>query len=101
MSKVINITDKLDNNVNSFQIGEEVFPVDNSLTTVMKFNELAQDLSVESFTSAIEISLGKKAVKSINPSKVKVQNFKVILTGIFAAMMDLDYEEAEARFQGQ
>lgn len=99
MAKVINITDKLSNDKPKIQIGEKSYEVNNSMGAVFTFQELAMTSTKESLTKAIEMSLGKEAAKEIDVEKWSLENFKVLSTAILAAMQNIDYEEAEARFQ--
>ncbi|MBP1999757.1 hypothetical protein J2Z69_000776 [Paenibacillus shirakamiensis] len=99
MSKVINITDKFSTEQASIQIGKKVYPVDNSVEAVLRFEELAQDASAKSLLFAIEGALGNKAYEEIGVAKMSVANLKVLMTALLAAMQELSYEEADARFR--
>lgn len=99
MAKTINITDLLSNDKPVIQIGEKEYPVDNSVESVMRFEELAGASSSKDVLSAIEGALGAKAYKEIGINKMALPNLKVLMTAIMAANQDLSYEEAVARFQ--
>jgi len=98
MAKIINISDKLSKDKPKLKVGEQVYAIDDSLVTVMKFEELATESTTDSMVSAIEIALGKEAVEELGVRTMSIVNFKVIMTAILAAMQDLTYDEAEARF---
>lgn len=99
MSKIINITDKFSKEEASIQIGEAVYPVDSSVEAVMKFEELAKDGSTKALLEAIKATLGEKAFGTIGVMKLSVKNLKVLTTALLAAMQEITYEEAAARFQ--
>jgi hypothetical protein len=98
MGKSINITDKLSAERPTIQIGEKVYPIDNSMNVVFKFQELASG-GAQKAVEAIGLALGDEASKEIDVMSMSMNNFKVIMTAILAAMQDLTYEEAEARFR--
>lgn len=95
----INITDKFSKDKPSIQIGEKKYAVNNSVEAVMKFEEMAGAGSTKALLSAIEEILGKEAFVEVRVMKLSVPDIKVLMTGIMAAMQDLTYEEAAARFQ--
>ncbi|RED34673.1 hypothetical protein [Paenibacillus sp. VMFN-D1] len=95
----INITDKFSKDKPSIQIGEKKYPVNNSVEAVMKFEEMAGDGSIKALLSSIEEILGKEAFAEIGVMKLPVSDVKVLMLGVMAAMQDLPYEEAAARFQ--
>ncbi len=101
MGKIVNITDKLNNEKPQIQVGEKVYEVDNSMATVLKFEELATVSTMESLTEAVEVALGKAAAKELKITAMSLGNFKVLVKGIMAAMQEIDYADADARFQGQ
>lgn len=98
MSKVINITDKLSDERPSLKVGEKEYPLNDSMETVFKFEELATTGN-KGAMEAIKMALGEKAYKELKIEKLSVANFRVIMTAIMAAMQGMTYEETEARFQ--
>jgi len=98
MAKIINISDKLSKDKPVITIGDKSYEVNDSMANVMKFEELAADSKSESMLKAIELSLGAEAAEEIGIQDMSITNFKVIITAILAAMQDVTYEEAEARF---
>lgn len=99
MAKIINITDKLSNEKPSLQIGDKVYTVNDGMATVLKFEELASDSTVDNMVKAIEIALGEKAAKELDVRALSMVNFKVLVIAIMAAVQGIDYEDAAARFQ--
>ena len=99
MAKVINITDKLSSEKPKIVLGEKTYEVNDSMETVLKFQELAQNSTTDNMEAAIKLSLGDKAAKELNIKKMSIQNFRVLTIAILAAMQNIEYEEAEARFQ--
>lgn len=98
MSKIINISDKFSKEKPCIQIGDKEYPVNDSMSTVMKFEELAGSNSSEKMFEAIEVALGKEASEALNVREISVANFKIVTIAILAAMQGLTYDEAEARF---
>ncbi len=99
MAKIINISDKLTNENPQIQIGDKLYEVKTGMSSVMKFEELASDNTVGSISKAAAIALGEEAAKELNIADMPSQNIKVLFTAILAAMQDITYEEAAARFQ--
>lgn len=95
----INITDKFKMEQPSIQIGEKAYPVDNSVEAVLKFEELSEGGGTKALLDAMETALGKEAYKEIGVNKLSVANLKVLTVAMMAAMQELTYEEAAARFQ--
>ena len=99
LAKVINITEKLSKEAPQIQVGEKKYSVNDSMETVLKFQELASDSTLDSMNNAIKISLGEEAAKELEVTSMSISNFKVLSIAILAAMQGITYEEAEARFQ--
>lgn len=101
MAKIINISDKLDNTKSKIVIGDKEYEVNDSLETMLKMEEIIAEMgSIEKCEKAIEIALGKNAVKEINIRKYSFKNFKVIIASILAAIQDTeDVDAVIARFQ--
>jgi hypothetical protein len=99
MSKVINITDKLSNEKPSIQIGDKIYQINDSVETVLKFEELMSIGTSEALVEAISTSLGKESLKEISLKKMSIDNFKVLTIAITASVQGIEYEEAAARFQ--
>ena len=91
MSRIINISSKLDSTKPRIQIGESLYEVNDSLETMVKLEELMTTLgNLSSMELAIEIAIGKKAVKEINVKGYSFKNYKVLVAGIMAAIQDTD-----------
>lgn len=100
MSKLINITDKFaTEEKGQIKIGGKVYEVEKSVEAVLRFEEVAEAGSVKSLVAAVEGALGSEAAEEIGVKKLGIANMKVLVAGLMAAMQDLTYEEATARFQ--
>ena len=100
MAKVINITDKLDYDKPKVVVGEKEYEVNNTIEAVLKFEEnMGNANTVEGMQKVLEISLGKEAAKDFTVKENTVKNFRTLTIAILAAMQDVEYEEAEKRFQ--
>lgn len=99
MARVIDITNKLSNEKPKIKIGEKEYTVNNDIETVFKFEGLVANSSVQSMQEAIKDALGEEAVNELNVYKMSMSDFKVIVIAIMAAFEDIDFEEAEKRFQ--
>lgn len=100
MSKIINITDKFSNEQPSIQIGDKIYPVNNGISAMLAFEEAATG-GVDGILNAMKGALGEKAYKEIGVPDLSFANIKVLASAVLAAMTDITYEEAAARFQGQ
>ena len=100
MAKILNISNKLSLDRPKIIIGNKEYEVNDGLSTVLKFEELVSETSgVDSMLRAITVALGEKAAKEIDIESMSLSNFKVVVVAILAAMQDIEYEEAEKRFQ--
>lgn len=100
MSKRISITDKLNDEKPTIEIGEKVYEINDSMETVLKFEELS-NTGNRGVMSAMKMALGEEAFNEIGVEKLSINNFKVLTTAIMASMQGLTYEDAAARFQSQ
>ncbi|QZN77376.1 hypothetical protein [Paenibacillus sp. DR312] len=98
MSKVINITDKFSTELPSIQIGEKLYPVNNGISAMMAFEE-ASTGGIAGILKALEGAFGKKAYKEMVVEDMSMGNIMVLASAVLAAMMNITYEEANARFQ--
>lgn len=98
MSKIIDISSKLTTEKPQIKIGEKLYCINNGIDTVLKFEELATQGS-KGLIEAIKLAISEESAKEINLESISIKNFKVLTVAIMAAMQDLEYEEAEARFQ--
>lgn len=100
MSKVISITDKLSSEKPALEFNGKIYPVDDSIETVFKFEEKL-GTGTKGMLEAIELTLGKQAVKELGVTKMSTENFKILVIAIMAAIQGITYEEADARFRKQ
>lgn len=98
---VINITDKLTYEKPKLQIGEKEYEVNNSMETMLKFEELMSNSTLANMEKAISVTLGEKAVKELDIIKMSMDNFRVISIAIMAAIQGISYEDADTRFQSK
>ena len=98
MAKIINISDKLSFEKPCIQVGEKTYTVNDSLETVMKFEEVYGDGDTTSMLECLKVALGKEAYKELDFEKMSFRNIQVWFLAINAAMQDLTYEETESRF---
>lgn len=99
MAKVINISDRLSNERPKIVLNGKEYEINDSMEVVFKFEELTSSGDVKSFLKAMEIVLGKEAVKELQVEKMSIDNFKIWVIAILAAVQGISYEEAEARFR--
>lgn len=98
MAKIINISDKLSFEKPSIQVGEKKYPVNDSLETVMKFEEVYGDGDATGMLECLKVALGQEAYDELKFEKMSFKNIQVWFLAINAAMQDLTYEETESRF---
>ena len=99
MAKIINISEKLSLTRPSIQVGEKTYPVNDSLETVMKFEEVYGDGDTHSMLECMKVALGEAAYNELDFEHTSFSNIQVWFLAVMAAMQGLDYEEVEARFQ--
>jgi flagellar basal body-associated protein FliL len=99
MAKLINITDRLTNDKPKIIIKDKEYEVNDSMLTVLKFEELARNNTIESLREAIKVAIGEDAYNEINVDNLSFNDFKVLIIALMAAMQNMEYEDAEARFQ--
>lgn len=99
MAKIINITDKLSLEKPQVVIGDDTYEVNDSMETVLKFQELSASSTDTNMMSAIELAIGKEAIEKIGLGQMSLSNFKVVTIAIMAAMQNMDFDEAASRFQ--
>lgn len=99
MAKIINISEKLSLDRPFIQVGEKTYPVNDSLETVMKFEEVYGDGDTQDMLDCMKIALGEAACEEIDFIHTSFQNIQVWFLAVMAAMQGVDYAEVEARFQ--
>ena len=98
MAKIINISDKLSFGKPCIQVGDKTYTVNDSLETVMKFEEVLGDGDTASMVECLKVALGDEACEELNFNKMSFHNLQVWFLAINAAMQDMTYEETENRF---
>lgn len=100
---MIDISTKLTNDKPKIKISEDkVYTVNNSKNAVLIVNQKMSKANKNEFElidEALEILLGKEAVKDIEKMDISVSNYKTIFIAVMAAVSGESYEETEARFQ--
>lgn len=99
MAKIINISDKLSVDKPIIQVGDKFYPVDDSLSTVMKFEEVYGDGDTQSMLECMKVALGEAAYTELDFVHLSFINIQVWFLAIMAAMQGLEYEAVESRFQ--
>lgn len=100
MAKIINISDKLSSEKPCIQVGEKTYTVNDSLETVMKFEEVFDSSGdTQGMLECLKVALGATAYKEAKFEKMSFSNIQVWFKAVMACMQDLDYEEVERRFQ--
>lgn len=98
MAKIINISDKLSLEKPSIQAGNRIYPVNDSLETVLKFEESYGDGDIHSMLEGMKVAIGEDAYDEIGFEQMSFKNVQIWFFALMAAMQDMAYEEVEARF---
>jgi hypothetical protein len=98
MAKIINISDKLSLEKPVIQVGEKTYVVNDSLETVMKFEEQYGDGDIQGMLECMKVALGAEAYDEMSFEKMSFRNIQVWFFAVMAAMQDMPYEEIESRF---
>ena len=99
MAKIITISDKLSFEKPCIQVGDKTYTVNDSLETVMKFEEVYGDGDTTGMLECLKVALGQEAYDELNFEKMSFKNIQVWFLAINAAMQDMTYEETENRFR--
>ena len=99
MAKIINISDKLSTEKPCITVGDKTYEVNDSLKTVMKFEETYGDGDIQSMIECMAVALGEQAYNEIGFDNMSFSNIKVWFLAVMAALQDLPYDEVEARFR--
>lgn len=100
MAKIYTTDGKLLVDMPQVQIGDKLFAVDNRKSTYDKMQEAvskAKDGNEERII--LEYAFGKEQMKEIDAMELSVKGYMNLLTYVHAAIFDISFEEAEARFQ--
>lgn len=99
MAKIINISDKLSMGKPVIKVHDKEYPVNDSLETVMKFEEMyGENGDIEGMLECMKIALGESSYNEINFSQMSFKNIQTWFIAIMAAMQDMDYDEVATRF---
>ena len=98
MAKIINISDKLSTDKPVITVGDDKYPVNDSLETVMKFEEMYQDGDTQAMLECLKLALGEEAAEKLKFEGMSFTNIRVWFFAVMAAMQDMDYDEVEDRF---
>ena len=101
MGKIIDISSKFDTTKPKLIISGKEFEVNDSLETLIKFEEIMGDIGdLSKMEKAIDIALGKGASKEINVRGMSFNNLQYVIAGIIASIQGIeDVEKVIARFQ--
>lgn len=99
----VNISQHLENAPKFLKIGpgdENVFRVDDRMATVIKIQDLTNEKSdITTMCKALELALGKEAVKKIESMDLSLSSFQNIFIGMMAAISGKSFEEMEKQFR--
>ena len=98
MAKIINISDKLSLGKPTIKVHEKEYPVNDSLETVLKFEEQYGEGDIQGMLECMKVALGEGAYDEIDFAHMSFKNIQVWFFAVMAAMQDMDYEEVESRF---
>ena len=99
MAKIINISDKLSLERPFIQVGDKQYEVNDSLETVLKFEEMYDDGDTQGMLECMKVALGEDAYAELSFEKLSFKNIQVWFFAVMAAMQDISYDEVEARFR--
>lgn len=99
----LDISSKLGHEKQEITIAEgKTYEVNCGAETMLKAQDMfKKDDSLEGLFTAIELLLGKEALKEIKKMKVTVNDLRIIIIAIMAQVNEVSYEEMEKRFQNQ
>lgn len=103
MAKIIDITSKLSKDKPKIKIYDEEYEINNTVEVMLKLEEVLTNMEgLDSLEETLAIAIGKQNLKRINIKKWSVDNFQVLLAGIFAAIQGVeDVDSVLSRFQGR
>lgn len=100
MAKIYTTDGKLLVETPQIQIGDKLFAVDNRKSTYDKMQEAVNKSNGNNEERIIlEYALGKAQMKEIDAMDLSMKGYMNLLTLVHAAIFDISFEEAEARFQ--
>ncbi len=100
MAKIYTTDGKLLTETPQIEINGKLFAVDNRKSTYDKIQEAVEKSDGKNEERIIlEHAFGKAQMKEIDAMELSVKGYMTLLTYVHAAIFDISYEEAEARFQ--
>lgn len=102
MAKIIDISNKIQNEPKFIYISEELqFKVDDRKNTVLKALALMEngENNVEDMDELIKLVLGKEAFKKINDLDLSFDGYVTIVKAIMSVISNIPLEEFDKRFQ--
>lgn len=81
------------------QIGNKLFRVDTRKSNFDKLQEAIKTNSDQSDREVMKYLLGEDQLKEVDAMDLTVQGVMTLMIYLQAALYDISYEEAEARFQ--
>ena len=99
MAKIYTTDGKLLVDTPQIQIGDKLFAVDNRKSTYDKMQEAVSKSHGNEERIILEYAFGKEQMKEIDAMGLSVKGYMNLLTYVHAAIFDISFEEAEARFQ--
>lgn len=100
MAKIYTTDGKLLTETPQIQIGSKLFAIDNRKSTYDKMQAAVANAKGGSEERIIlEHAFGKEQMAEIDAMDLSVKGYMNLLTYVHAAIFDIPFEEAEARFQ--
>lgn len=99
MGKIYDITDKLTNDNPIIKIGDKTYAVNNSKNTVLQIQKYTETHKDDAIDIIVKLALGEEAFDDIEKMQLSMNSYKNIITAIMAAVMEMEFEEAEKHFR--
>lgn len=100
MARIYTTDGKLLVETPQIQIGDKLFAVDNRKSTYDKMQaEVEKSNGKNEERIILEHAFGKEQMKEIDKMNLSLKGYMNLLTFVHAAIFDISFEEAEARFQ--
>lgn len=100
MAKIYTTDGKLLTETPQIEIGGKLFAIDNRKSTYDKMQEaVSKSTGGNEERIILEHAFGKEQMKEIDKMELSVKGYMDLLTYVHAAIFDISFEEAEARFQ--
>lgn len=99
MGKIYDITEKLTNDNPIIKIGEKTYRVNNSKNTFLQIQKYTETNKEDAIDIIIKLALGEEAFNEIEEMQLSMNSYKNIITAIMAAVMEMEFDEAEKHFR--